>query len=101
VEKVGRAMRKAEFRSSEESGTGIGGLTAVTISGDAKKFTSTSAVRTGGWYWESLLVFKLPSFRALKFRLNEVKIAIYQRCPFLIPSPMRSSSHDSKATPSN
>jgi hypothetical protein len=49
VEEVGRAMRKAEFRSSEESGTGIGGLTAVTISGDAKKFTIHQlSVRAGG-----------------------------------------------------
>ena len=55
------------------------GLTAVTISGDAKKFTDHQPfVRKDGR--ESLLVFKLPSFRALKFRLKEVKIAIYQLC---------------------
>jgi hypothetical protein len=47
VVEVGRSMRKAESRSNEESGTGNRGLTAVTISGDAKKFTSTSAFRTG------------------------------------------------------
>jgi len=49
----------------------------VTISGEAKKFTVHQLfARKNGR--ESLLVFRLPSFRALKFRLNEVKIAIRQ-----------------------
>lgn len=49
--------------------------------GRGQEVHCTSAFHTISWCSESSLVFKLPSFRALKFRLNDVKIAIYQLCP--------------------
>jgi hypothetical protein len=66
----------------------------VTISGEAKKFTDPLAFHTAWCNHESLLVFKLPSFRALKFRLNDVKIALYQLHdpllrPYLSATPMK------------